>query len=213
MRTQVVDHPLVSHKLTTLRDVNTDSPTFRSLTEELVTLLAYEATREVRVEPVDIVTPVAPTTGVRLARPTPLVVPILRAGLGMLDGMMRLLPTAEVGFLGMMRNEETLEATTYAERLPEDLSGRQCYVLDPMLATGGTLAAAIRFLVDRGADHITCICLLAAPEGLANLEAGLAAVDVPVAVVTAALDERLNEKGYIVPGLGDAGDRLYGLAQ
>ncbi|HEY0890806.1 MAG TPA: uracil phosphoribosyltransferase [Nocardioides sp.] len=212
MRTHVVDHPLVAHKLTTLRDERTDSPTFRSLTDELVMLLAYEATREVRIESHDIRTPVAPTTGVHLARPTPLVVPILRAGLGMLDGMMRLLPTAEVGFLGMVRNEETLEATTYAERLPEDLSGRQCYVLDPMLATGGTLAAAIRFLTDRGADHITCITLLCAPEGLAKLEAGLEGLDVPVTVVTAAVDERLNEKGYIVPGLGDAGDRLYGLA-
>ena len=213
MRTHVVDHPLVAHKLTRLRDSTTDSPTFRALTDELVTQLAYEATREVRVESHDIQTPVAPTTGVHLARPTPLVVPILRAGLGMLDGMMRLLPTGEVGFLGMVRNEETLEATTYAERLPEDLSGRQCYVLDPMLATGGTLAAAIRFLVDRGADHITCITLLSAPEGLARLEAGLEGVDVPVTVVTAAVDERLNEHGYIVPGLGDAGDRLYGLAQ
>jgi uracil phosphoribosyltransferase len=213
MRTHVVDHPLVSHKLTTLRDVETDSPTFRRLTDELVTLLAYEATREVRVIETSIVTPVAPATGVKLATPKPLVVPILRAGLGMLDGMMRLLPTAEVGFLGMVRNEETLEAATYAERLPEDLSGRQCYVLDPMLATGGTLAAAIRFLTDRGADDIICICLLVAPEGLANLEAGLEGLAVPVTVVTAALDERLNEKGYIVPGLGDAGDRLYGLAQ
>ena len=126
---------------------------------------------------------------------------------------MRLMPTAEVGFLGMVRNEETLEATTYAERLPEDLSGRQCYVLDPMLATGGTLAAAIRFLVDRGAHDITAICLLAAPEGCARLESDLAGIDVPVTVVTAAMDEKLNEKGYIVPGLGDAGDRLYGLAQ
>jgi uracil phosphoribosyltransferase len=212
MRTQVVDHPLVAHKLTTLRDERTDSPTFRSLTDELVTLLAYEATRDVRVEPSHIVTPVSPTTGVRLASPKPMVVPILRAGLGMLDGMMRLLPTAEVGFLGMVRNEETLQASTYAERLPDDLSGRQCYVLDPMLATGGTLAAAIRFLVDRGADHITAICLLAAPEGCANLERELAGLDVPVTVVTAAMDERLNEKGYIVPGLGDAGDRLYGVA-
>ena len=213
MRTHVIDHPLVSHKLTTLRDERTDSPTFRRLADELVTLLAYEATRDVRVEPVDIVTPVSPTRGVKLATPKPLVVPILRAGLGMLDGMMRLLPTAEVGFLGMVRNEETLEASTYAERLPEDLSGRQCYVLDPMLATGGTLAAAIRFLTDRGADHITAICLLAAPEGCARLEKDLEGLDVPVTIVTAAMDEKLNEKGYIVPGLGDAGDRLSGVAQ
>ncbi|MFB9315187.1 uracil phosphoribosyltransferase [Nocardioides plantarum] len=212
MRTHVVDHPLVAHKLTVLRDQHTDSPTFRRLADELVTLLAYEATREVRVEPDDIVTPVAPMTGTKLASPKPLVVPILRAGLGMLDGMMRLLPTAEVGFLGMVRNEETLEAATYAERLPDDLSGRQCYVLDPMLATGGTLAAAIRFLTDRGADHITCVCLLAAPEGCDNLERALEGLEVPVTVVTAAMDERLNEKGYIVPGLGDAGDRLYGVA-
>lgn len=212
MRTIVVDHPLVAHKLTVLRNQDTDSPTFRSLTDELVTLLAYEATRDVRVEASEIVTPVAPTTGIRLATPRPLVVPILRAGLGMLDGMMRLLPTAEVGFLGMVRNEETLEAVTYAERLPEDLTGRQCYVLDPMLATGGTLAAAIRFLVDRGADHITAVCLLVAPEGCERLEKELADLDIPVTIVTAAQDERLNEKGYIVPGLGDAGDRLYGIA-
>jgi uracil phosphoribosyltransferase len=212
MRLHVVDHPLISHKLTTLRDKRTASPEFRRLTEELVTLLAYEATRDVRVETVSITTPVGPTEGINLTRPRPLVVPILRAGLGMLEGMMRLMPTAEVGFLGMVRNEETLLASTYAERLPNDLSGRQCYVLDPMLATGGTLAAAIRFLTDRGADHITCICLLVAPEGVANLEAGLAGLDVPVTVVTAALDDHLNDKGYIVPGLGDAGDRLYGLA-
>src|SRR5215210_187728 len=152
MRVHVVDHPLVSHKLTTLRDERTDSPTFRRLTDELVALLAYEATRDVRVDPVTVQTPVASADGVHLATPRPLVVPILRAGLGMLEGMLRLLPTAEVGFLGMVRNEATLEASTYAERLPDDLSGRQCYVLDPMLATGGTLAAAIRFLTDRGAD-------------------------------------------------------------
>jgi uracil phosphoribosyltransferase len=212
MRIHVVDHPLVAHKLTTLRDETTDSPTFRRLVDQLVTLLAYEATREVRVGPVEIVTPVAPTSGVRLTEPQPLVVPILRAGLGMLDGMMRLLPTAEVGFLGMVRNEETLQASTYAERLPDDLSDRQCYVLDPMLATGGTLAAAIRFLTDRGADDITAICLLAAPEGVERLEKELAGHHVPVTVVTAAMDEKLNDKGYIVPGLGDAGDRLYGLA-
>jgi uracil phosphoribosyltransferase len=212
MRLHVVDHPLVTHKLTTLRDEGTDSPTFRLLTDELVTLLAYEATRDVRVQTVRVTTPVAEADGKKLSTPRPLVVPILRAGLGMLDGMMRLLPTAEVGFLGMVRNAETLQAPTYAERLPVDLSQRQCYVLDPMLATGGTLAAAIRFLTDRGADDITAITLLAAPEGVANLEQGLDGLDVPVTVVTAALDERLNEKGYIVPGLGDAGDRLYGLA-
>ena len=211
MRLHVVDHPLVSHKLTVLRDTGTDSPTFRRLTDELVTLLAYEATREVRVAPFDIQTPVAPTQGIHLASPKPLVVPILRAGLGMLDGMMRMLPTAEVGFLGMVRNEETLEAATYAERLPDDLSGRQCYVLDPMLATGGTLAAAVQFLVARGADHITCICLIAAPEGVDRLGSLLDGLGIPCTVVLAGLDEKLNELGYILPGLGDAGDRLYGV--
>src|SRR6185436_2076125 len=211
MRIHVADHPLIAHKLTTLRDERTDSPTFRRLADELVTLLAYEATREVRVDKVTVQTPVSESDGVKLAHHKPIVVPILRAGLGMLDGMMRLLPTAEVGFLGMVRNEQTLQASTYAERLPEDLSGRQCYVLDPMLATGGTLSAAITFLTDRGANDITAICLLAAPEGCARLEADLAGIDVPVTVVTAAMDEKLNEKGYIVPGLGDAGDRLYGV--
>ncbi len=212
MQTHVIDHPLVAQKLTALRDERTDSPTFRRLVEELVTLLAYEATREVRTEKVTITTPVADAAGVKLASPKPLVVPILRAGLGMLEGMVRLLPTAEVGFLGMIRDEDTLLASTYAERLPENLSGRQCYLLDPMLATGGTLAAAISFLVARGADHITAICLLTAPEGCARLERDHAGLDIPVSVVTAAMDERLNDKGYIVPGLGDAGDRLYGLA-
>jgi len=211
MRTHVADHPLISHKLTALRDERTDSPTFRRLADELVTLLAYEATRDVRVETIDIRTPVAPTTGVKLASPKPLVVPILRAGLGMLDGMVRLVPTAEVGFLGMIRDEHTLQASTYATRLPEDLANRQCYVLDPMLATGGTLVAAINFLLERGADDITAICLLAAPEGLEAIDAAFGSSSVPISVVTAGLDERLNELGYIVPGLGDAGDRLYGV--
>jgi uracil phosphoribosyltransferase len=211
MRIHVADHPLVASKLTALRDKSTDSPTFRRLVEELVTLLAYEATRDVRTEPVEVQTPVAPASGVRLRNPRPLIVPILRAGLGMLEGMQRLLPTAEVGFLGMIRDEETLQASTYAERLPEDLAGRQCYVLDPMLATGGTLASAIHFLVQRGADDITAICLLAAPEGIDRVERSTAGTAIPVALVTAGLDERLNDKGYIVPGLGDAGDRLYGL--
>ncbi|GAA1187264.1 uracil phosphoribosyltransferase [Kitasatospora gansuensis] len=210
MRLHVVDHPLVAHKLSTLRDERTDSPTFRRLTDELVTLLAYEATRDVRTEQVEVTTPVAVTTGTRLSYPRPLVVPILRAGLGMLDGMTRLLPTAEVGFLGMVRNEETLEASTYATRMPDDLSGRQVYVLDPMLATGGTLVAAIRMLIERGATDVMAVVLLAAPEGVAVMERELAGL--PVTVVTAAVDERLNENGYIVPGLGDAGDRLYGTA-
>ncbi|YAL83615.1 uracil phosphoribosyltransferase [Dermacoccaceae bacterium W4C1] len=212
MRTIVADHPLIAHKLTYLRAKETDSPTFRRLTEELMTLLAYEATREVRVVPFDIVTPVAPTKGIKLSTPKPLIVPILRAGLGMLEGMVRLLPSAEVGFLGMARNEETLEAITYANRLPDDLSGRQCYVLDPMLATGGTLAMSIRYLAERGADDITAVTLLCAPEGIAALENELNDLDIPITLVTGSIDEQLNDSGYIVPGLGDAGDRLYGVA-
>lgn len=211
MDVHVADHPLIAHKLTYLRDKRTDSPTFRRLAEELMTLLAYEATRDVRVEPFEIETPVATTTGIKLSNPKPLIVPILRAGLGMLEGMVRLLPSAEVGFLGMQRNEETLEAVTYANRLPEDLTGRQVFVLDPMLATGGSMADAIHYLLDRGADDITAVCLLAAPEGVEHLRESLADTDVPIRVVTGAVDERLNEKGYIVPGLGDAGDRLYGV--
>lgn len=212
MEVRVVSHPLIDHKLTLLRDKDTEQPVFRRLVDELVTLLAYEATRNVRVHAHEVQTPVSPTVGKKLDDPAPMVVPILRAGLGMLDGMLRMVPTAEVGFLGMIRDEETLEPTTYAERLPEDLSGRQCYVLDPMLATGGSLGGAVKFLVDRGADDITCICLLAAPEGLEKLDKLLEDLSVPCTLVTASVDEKLNEKGYIVPGLGDAGDRLYGLA-
>lgn len=211
MRVIVADHPLIAHKLTYLRHKGTDSPTFRRLAEELVTLLAYEATRDVRCEPREVETPVARTTGVRLSTPKPLVVPILRAGLGMLEGMVRLVPSAEVGFLGMLRNEETLQAITYANRLPDDLSGRQCYVLDPMVATGGTLAMSIRYLVERGADDITAVTLLAAPEGIEAVDKALSDLNVPVTLVTGAIDEGLNEHGYIVPGLGDAGDRLYGI--
>jgi uracil phosphoribosyltransferase len=209
MRVHVADHPLVTHKLTVLRDKATPSPTFRALTEELVTLLAYEATRGVRTEPIEIDTPVARTTGLAISDPKPLVVPILRAGLGMLEGMVKLMPNAEVGFLGMVRNEETLQPATYAERLPDDLSNRQCFILDPMLATGGSLLAAINYLLDRGAVDVTAVCLIAAPEGLKAVEEATQGRD--VTIVLGALDERLNEVGYIVPGLGDAGDRLYGL--
>ena len=210
MRVHVANHPLITHKLTVLRDKNTPSPVFRQLTSELVTLLAYEATREIRVKEITIQTPVAETTGVNLAHPRPLIVPILRAGLGMLEGMTTLLPTAEVGFLGMKRNEETLEPITYAERLPQDLTGRQVYIIDPMLATGGTLIDSIGYVLDRGATDVTCVCLIGSPEGIANVEAAVAGKN--VSLVLGALDSHLNEKGYIVPGLGDAGDRLYGSA-
>src|SRR5215471_16617510 len=205
MQTLVVDHPLVTHKLTVLRDESTQAPTFRRLTDELVTLLAYEATREVPVPPV------ADARGVKMAHPVPLVVPVLRAGIGMLDGMTRLLPTAEVGFVGLSRDEESLVASTYANRLPADLSGRAVFVLDPMLATGGTLETVFGMLISRGAAAVTGVSLLAAPEGIARLESAFGDDDrAPIRVVTAALDERLNDRGFIVPGLGDAGDRLFG---
>ncbi|RZS56408.1 uracil phosphoribosyltransferase [Microcella putealis] len=206
----VADHPLITHKLTVLRDVATPSPTFRALTSELVTLLAYEATRHVRTHEVTIQTPVAETVGLAISEPRPLIVPILRAGLGMLEGMTALMPSAEVGFLGMVRNEETLEPSVYAERLPDDLSNRQCFVLDPMLATGGSLLSAIQYLFERGAQDVTAVCILGAPEGVAAVEKAVEGHD--VTLVLGALDERLNEHGYIVPGLGDAGDRLYGTA-
>jgi len=201
MQTLVVDHPLVAHKLTVLRDVRTPSPTFRLLSDELVTLLAYEATRQIRVQPIGVQTPIGHADGVKLAGPVPLVVPVLRAGIGMLDGMSRLLPRAEVGFVGLARDDETLVASTYAARLPADLTDREAFVLDPMLATGGTLETVIGMLVSRGAAAVTAICLLAAPEGAARLAAAFPDdLPVPVRVVTAGM----------VPGLGDAGDRLFG---
>ncbi|WP_019174414.1 uracil phosphoribosyltransferase [Brevibacterium ravenspurgense] len=211
MKLHVADHPLIAHKLTVLRDERTDSARFRQLTDELVTLLAYEATRNVRVQPKQINTPVCATTGTQIAQPRPLVVPILRAGLGMLEGMTRMLPTAEVGFLGMVRDDDTLEVETYAQRLPNDLEDRQVFVIDPMLATGHTLEMAIDFLLERGVSHISTVCLVAAPEGVDYITERFgdrADID----VFTAALDEGLNENNYIVPGLGDAGDRMYGTA-
>jgi uracil phosphoribosyltransferase len=211
MRTLLADHPLVTHKLTLLRDAATDRATFRTLTDELVTLLAYEATREIRVTEVAVTTPVGDATGAKLAVPRPLIIPVLRAGIGMLDGMTRLLPMADVGFVGMVRDEKSLQASTYANRLPADLTGREVFVLDPMLATGGTLVTVIGMLAERGAAAVTAICLLAAPEGLARLDDAFPDSAAPtVRVVTGAVDERLNDKGYIVPGLGDAGDRLFG---
>ena len=192
MRLHVANHPLITHKLTVLRDRETPSATFRQLVDELVTLLAYEATREVAVTETPIETPVAPTVGLKLSEPRPIVVPVLRAG------------------LGMRRDDDTLEIETYANRLPEDLSGRQCFVLDPMLATGHTMVAATNYLFERGAKDVTCVCILAAPEGIKTLEDAIGD-RADVNVVVAAVDDHLNEKSYIVPGLGDAGDRLYGI--
>jgi uracil phosphoribosyltransferase len=213
MKVHVSDHPLITHKVTVLRDEKTPSSIFRELISEIVTLLAYEATRDVKVVPTTVQTPVAAAEGALLAKPDPVVIPILRAGLGMLDGMVRLIPSVQVGFLGMDRDEKTLQASTYANRLPADLHDRHCFLLDPMLASGGTLMAAIHYLVDLGATEITVICIISSPEGIAALEKELSSLadSVKVTVLTAALDTKLNEKGYIVPGLGDAGDRLYGV--
>jgi uracil phosphoribosyltransferase len=208
VRVTVVDHPVVAAKLTALRDVSTDTPSFRRLADDLVTLLAYEATRDVPVEGISVQTPLAVTTGVRLTRPPPLVVPVLRAGVGMLDGFIRLLPDAEVGFAGLVRDEQTAQATWYAERLPDDASGRATFVLDPMLATGGTLVAVVESLLSRGATSVTCVCLIAAPEGVARADSTFP--DDTVSLVVGAVDERLDERSYILPGLGDAGDRLFG---
>ncbi|GAB3295769.1 uracil phosphoribosyltransferase [Parasphingorhabdus pacifica] len=188
-----------------MRDARTDSAQFRAALQELTLMLLYEATRDAEVAEDPIHTPVARTTAYRLANP-PLLVPVLRAGLGMADQAHKLIPEAQMGFVGLARDEETLEPTPYMESLPTDLSGRPVFVLDPMLATGGSMVHTINLLTGRGATDVTTICTLAAPEGIRRLEeSGL-----PVRVVTASIDERLNESGFIVPGLGDAGDREYG---
>lgn len=201
----VVDHPLAKDRLSTMRDARTDSATFRAALHDLTVMLVYEATRDAPVRAERIHTPVARTDAYRLANP-PLFVPVLRAGLGMADQAHKLIPGAQMGFVGLARDERTLQPTPYMESLPEDLAGRPVFVLDPMLATGGSMAYTIRLLTERGATDVTAICALAAPEGVRRLEdSGL-----PVRVVTASVDERLNDSGFIVPGLGDAGDRQYG---
>jgi uracil phosphoribosyltransferase len=205
MNVLVVAHPLARARLTTMRDARTDSAAFRAALHELTVMLVYEATRELPVVTERLHTPVARTEGYRLANP-PLLVPVLRAGLGMADQAHRLIPDAQMGFVGLARDERTLEPTPYMESLPENLSDRPVFVLDPMLATGGSMAFTIQLLVDRGATDVTAVCALAAPEGIRRLEeSGL-----PVRLVTASVDERLNDSGFIVPGLGDAGDRQYG---
>ena len=201
----VVDHPLAAARLSTMRDARTDNAAFRAALRELTLMLIYEASRTLQTEQVPIHTPVARTTATRLPNP-PLLVPVLRAGLGMADQAHALIPESQMGFVGLARDEETLLPTPYMESLPESLAGRPVYVLDPMLATGGSMVHTIELLIARGATDVTAICALAAPEGLLTL----AAARLPVRVVTASVDERLNDSGYIVPGLGDAGDRQFG---
>jgi uracil phosphoribosyltransferase len=201
----VVDHPLAAARLSVMRDARTDNATFRASLRDLTLMLIYEASRSLATEPFVIHTPVARTTATRLSNP-PLLVPVLRAGLGMADQAHALIPEAQMGFVGLARDEETLQPTPYMESLPESLAGRPVYVLDPMLATGGSMVHTLELLIGRGATDLTAICTLAAPEGLQKL----AESRLPVRVVTASIDERLNDSGYIVPGLGDAGDRQFG---
>jgi uracil phosphoribosyltransferase len=201
----VVDHPLARSRLTALRDERTDSGAFRAALHELTTMLVYEATRTIPVGRYPVRTPVDVAEGVRVANP-PLLVPVLRAGLGMSDAALALLPESSMGFVGLARDEETFQPRVYLESLPVDLAGLPVIVLDPMLATGGSLEHCCRLLAERGATDITLLCVLSAPEGIARLErSGL-----PLRLVTAAIDDHLNEKMFIVPGLGDAGDRQFG---
>jgi uracil phosphoribosyltransferase len=207
MQVTVVDHPLAAQLLGRLRDETTDRARFRRAMDDLSGILVYEATRDVAVEAVEIRTPLGPAASCRVAQP-PLVVPVLRAGLGMLGGVLRYLPETDTGFIGLARNEETFVPEPYMNSVPDALGGRPVLVLDPMLATGGSLEHACRTLADRGAGPLTAVCVLAAPEGIDRIAAsGLVAH-----VVTASIDERLNGSAYIVPGLGDAGDRLFGTA-
>ena len=206
MEAVVVRHPLVQHKLGLLRDVSTSTEMFRRLVNELTLLLTYEATKEMGLEEVEVETPLERTTAKRIPGKKVAVCPILRAGMGMLDGVLSLIPVARVGFIGLYRNEETLEPVEYYVKLPADVAEREVLLLDPMLATGNSTAAAVTTLKNAGASQITLIALIAAPEGVARIEEA----HPDVRIVVAAIDSHLNEKGYIVPGLGDAGDRLYG---
>ncbi|MEU8897024.1 uracil phosphoribosyltransferase [Nocardia sp. NPDC048505] len=205
MRTHSVDHPLAAALLTTMRDARTPNAAFRAALRDLTRVLVYEALREAPVTRFEISTPVAFTEGVRLAQP-PLLVPVLRAGLGMIDAAVEMIPDARVGFVGIARDEDTHQPVPYMQSLPEELAGLPVYVLDPMLATGGSMRHTLELLAARGATDITAVCVVAAPEGIAALEdSGL-----PVRLVTAVVDAGLNENAYIVPGLGDAGDRQFG---
>ena len=205
MDVRVVDHPLARARLSSMRDARNGNPAFRAALRELTLMLVYEATRAAPLAEEPLHTPVARTVGHRLATP-PVLVPVLRAGLGMADAALDLIPEAQMGFVGMARDETTHQPVPYMESLPESLVGRPVFVLDPMLATGGSMVHTIGLLTRRGADDVTALCALAAPEGVARLrESGL-----PVSLVTASVDERLNASAFLVPGLGDAGDRQFG---
>lgn len=203
---QILDHPLIQHKLSIIRDKNCGTKDFRAITNEIAMLMAYEVSRDMSVEPTLIETPIAKTKQNKLTGKKVAIIPILRAGLGMVDGMLSLIPAAKVGHIGLYRDHETLEPIEYFVKLPQDIAKRQLFVVDPMLATGGSAIMAIDALKRRGASNIKFVCLVAAPEGVKALQEAHKDVD----IYTASLDEKLNENGYIVPGLGDAGDRLFG---
>ena len=203
---QVISHPLIQHKLSILRREDTSTKDFRELVNEIAMLMGYEVSRDLPLEEVEIQTPIIKTVQKQLSGKKLAIVPILRAGIGMVDGFLSLVPAAKVGHIGMYGDEETLEPVEYLVKLPEDIDQRQIFVMDPMLATGGSAILAVDSLKKRGAANIKFVCLVAAPEGVKKLQDAHPDID----IYTASLDERLNENGYIVPGLGDAGDRLFG---
>lgn len=205
MEITVVNHPLAQSRLTILRDEKTNNAGFRAALADLGAMLIYEASRQLPVDNFEVKTPITTAPGYQLQDP-PIIVPVIRAGLGMIDPALSMIPDAQVGFIGLARNEETHEPVPYLEALPEDLSGRNVFLVDPMLATGGSLLHALKLLVDRGADNITAVCIISAQQGVDALKSS----GLPVRLVTTVIDPDLNEDAYIVPGLGDAGDRLYG---
>jgi uracil phosphoribosyltransferase len=203
---QVIDHPLIQHKLTIIRQKDVGTKVFREVVNEIAMLMAYEVSRDLPLEDVEIETPIVKTTQKTLSGKKLAVVPILRAGIGLVDGIVSLIPSAKIGHIGMYRDEETLQPVEYLVKLPQDIDKRQIFLVDPMLATGGSAILAIDSLKKRGATDIRFVCLVAAPEGVKALQEAHPDVD----IYAASLDEKLNEDGYIVPGLGDAGDRLFG---
>ncbi|NLW65725.1 MAG: uracil phosphoribosyltransferase [Clostridiales bacterium] len=202
----VFDHPLIQHKLSVMRDKNTSSKEFRELVSEIAELMCYEVTRDLPLEEIEIETPVAKAKVKRIAGKKLAIVPILRAGLGMVDGMLTLIPGAKVGHIGLYRDPDTLQPVKYYCKMPNDIAERYVIIVDPMLATGGSATAAIDFMKEYGCDHIKLMCLIGAPEGVKKVQEEHPDVDIYIA----ALDDHLNEHGYIVPGLGDAGDRIFG---